>query len=152
MPPPTAFARLRADPLTSRVQDQLATTLNPVAQAVASTPIMGAAPPAWVRPDLVNGFADAAGPSTALTAFHRDALGYTWLRLNLSSAVGTAALTVACVLPVGYRPSETLVFPGVGAAGAFSPFLITPAGEVKNGLVLAAGGGIFAYQPFLAER
>lgn len=93
------------DAQQSRVQDNVQGVLGPVAQALQSTPIMGAAPPAWIQPDLLNGWTNLGG-TAAPAGFHKNALGYVYVRGQL--AAGTLS-AVMWSLPRGYRPGYPLV-------------------------------------------
>ncbi len=134
----------------SRVQDNISATLNPVASALQATPIMGAPPPPWVRPDILNGFSQTASPQP-VCAFHLDALDYVHVKLALTHAAGTAAGTSAFILPLGFRPLETLTFMGTDATGVSTSVTVDNAGNVANFNLMAAGDQILASFIFLAE-
>ena len=74
------------DAQQSRTQDNVSQVLTPVAKALQNTPIMGAPPPSWILPSLLNGYA-SFGLGTAAPAFHRDALGYVHLKGLLQISV-----------------------------------------------------------------
>lgn len=151
MSAPNQVNKLRGDGQQPRVQDAVGQILNPLAAALSATPIMGASPPSWIRPDFAGDFSNT--PGLQETAFHRDALGYTWLKIAATSAGGVAGSTALFTLPQGYRPSEQIGLVGVNTStGALNGVLITPAGEVQTGTALAAGEGFAAYVSFLAER
>lgn len=146
----TRIQKLRGDGQPSRVQDNVAAILDPLAEAVGNTPIMGAPPPSWVRP--VKLYADFTQVTTLQqTAFHRDALGYTWLKFALSTAAGAATQAQLFDLPLSYRPSEDIALVGLnGTTGAANAIIIESSGEVRTGVALAAGNSVVAYFSFLA--
>lgn len=145
------FQRLRGEGQPTRAQDNVAAVLDPLAEAVGNTPIMGAAPPAWIRPDLTGGYSQTAAPQP-ITAFHKDALGYVHVKVGLTHAAGTAAGTTAFTFPAGYRPSETLTFAGSDAVGLLVAMTLTMAGVFANLAVLAAGDQVRLNFTFLAEQ
>lgn len=153
MPPPSSLQKLRqpGQPLLSRTQDATAAVLNPLAEAVGATPIMGAPPPPWILPDIVNGYAQAAAPQP-LCAFHADALGYVHAKISLTHAAGAAAGTAALVFPKGARPSETLTLSGNDAAGAAVAMTLDGSGNFSNLAVLAAAATVRLVFSFLAEQ
>ena len=91
-----SMLKLRGEGQPSRVQDNVGATLNPLAEAVGTTPIMDAAPPAWIRPDIIStsGYAQAPAPLCD-TAYHRDALGYVHGKASLLTAAGAFQLVSA---------------------------------------------------------
>jgi hypothetical protein len=112
-----AFNRLydAGQPQQSRVQDNLAALVGPVAKALQNTPIMGAAAPAWVPLALASAFTAATG--YAAPSMHKDALGYVHVRGRATSAAGVAAnATLVPAWPQGFRPSAASVrqFPASG--------------------------------------
>ncbi len=148
----SAFIKLRGgDPAASRTQDNISAQMQPVATALAATPIMGAPPPNWIAPTLVGGFANTGG-ALAIAGFHKDALGYVHMKGALTNAAGTAAATIIFTLPIGYRPAATQRFSVRGFAGAVQAVSITSVGLVSNDLVLAAGDTIDLALSFLGER
>ena len=147
------FGRLYgADPQQSRVQDNVQSVLGPLAKAVQNTPIMGAAPPAWIRPSLLNGF--TAGAPFPLPAYHRDCLGYVHVKGFVTNFTGApiAGSTDAFVLPPGYRPNEVRSFPSFDGAGASQVVGVTPSGRVRFLLAVANAGGASLELSFLAEQ
>lgn len=147
-----AFLKVRAkDADPSRVQDSINATLEPIAKSLNATPIMGAPPPVWVRPDLLNGFVNLGG-GWALASYHRDALGYVHGQGRITHVAGTAAGTTIFTLPTGYRPLLGVVISVRGSGGVAQAAVITPAGLVYNDLVIAAGGDMGLWFTFLAER
>lgn len=160
MPPPsTASPKLREDgsPLASRVQDAIWNTLTPLAKRVGATPIMGASPPPWIRPDIIStsGFAQVATGATPflpVTAFHKDALGYVHGKLGLVTAAGAGPVTVF-PMPVGYRPAETLSFFGGDGGGVnVWEFAVFQNGDLQIVSALGAGGLVVATFTYLAEH
>lgn len=145
------FPRLRGpDELATRTQDGIAGQLQPVAKALAATPIMGAAAPPWQLPDLLNGFANAGG-ALAVAGYHRDALGYVHMKGELTHAAGCAAGTQILLLPLAYRPRETMRIAVPVTPGA-QWITITGAGVVSTGFLIAAGEQIGLAVTFLAEQ
>ena len=118
MPGPSVFSKLLGEnESSSRIQQAIDATLRPVAMALAVTPIMGAAAPAWRATDLLNGWTNLNATNAAFPplGYHKDALGYVHLRGYL--VAGT--LNVSCaVLPPMYRPAFRLTFPGYVFNGA----------------------------------
>jgi len=135
----------------SRTQDNVSQVLTPVAKALQNTPIMGAPPPAWIRPSCLNGFSTPATVQFPAASFHKDALGYVHCKLSVGHTTGTAALSAIFVLPIGYRPAETLPFAGMAAGGVYQGVFVLKTGEVQNRLVMAAGAVLYVNFSFLAE-
>lgn len=150
MTAPSQFPRLRGDAHDSRTQDNIAGTLTPIASALNATPIMGAAAPAWIAPDLVADFANY-GSGFAVAGYHKDCLGYVHGKGKITSAAGVAIGFVMLILPTGYRPSETLTF-AVEGSGAFQSIRVAPNGEVSPAIAVAAGGTVDLDFSFLAEQ
>lgn len=152
MAAPSQFLQLRVDELSSRVQDNINATLRPLAEAIGATPIMGAPPPAWIAPSLVNGFANQ-GLGFAVAGYHKDALGYVHAKGVIldSTAAGIAANTAAFTFGKGYRPAETLLIPAYGAAATVQFLSVSPAGVVTVLVALAASARLGFYFSFLAE-
>ena len=151
MSAPANFLKLRGiDATQTRTQDNINGTLAPVAAALGATPIMGAPPPAWIRPDILNGYGQLAAP-LPLCAYHKDALGYVHTKIALDHAAGAVAGTVAFVYGSGYRPSETLTFSGCDAAGVLMAMTLDSAGNLSNLAALAAADTVRMCFSFLAE-
>ena len=95
------------DPLVSRLQDNVSALVGPVAEALQSTPIMGAAPPPWTLAQLLNGYVSASAfiPGFFPPAWQLDALGYVHLRGGVAHVAGTAAFTTLFILPLAMRPA-----------------------------------------------
>lgn len=149
----TRFPKLRAlsTPTLSRTQDNVAAALDPLARALANTPIMGASPPPWIRPTLLNGYAQAAAPRP-VTAFHKNALGYVHGKFALVTAAGCAANTRAFTLNAGFRPAETLLFVASDSTGLFWEIIIDGAGAFIVRTATVAGDVVAGAFSFLAER
>jgi hypothetical protein len=154
----TAFPRLygttlpdgTVDPQAlSRIQDNINSTLRPAVAELAKTPIMGAAPPAWIYPSLLNGW--VANTAYARAAFHRDALGYVHIKGSALNSTGGGMALAMFLLPVGYRPSDTNVFAAVDDAGGVRPCSVGPDGFVFPD-VIAAGDTQYFNFTFLAEQ
>lgn len=148
-----AFPKLRKqdDAQSSRAQDSIDSVLRPVAAALTKTPIMGAAPPAWIAPDLLNGFVNLAG-QFATIGFHRDCLGYVHCKGVLIHSVGCAASTTIMVFPVGYRPARTQRFAVEGAGYAIQFVDVKATGVASNDVLIAPGGTMDFAFTFLAEQ
>jgi len=152
---PTAVNKLRGEAHDARTTDNVSAVLNPLAAAVGATPIMGAAPPSWIRPDPVAGFVQltsiAVGFGVQQTAYHRDALGYTWLKVALTTAAGSAPNAPLFTLISGYRPEEDTALTAFnGTTGAVSPLGVARSGVVSSLAALGAGESIVGYVSFLA--
>lgn len=157
------FVKLRGglDPVTARLQDNIDATLRPVAGALLNTPIMGAPPPAWIQPTLLNGWGNdrTAANGFALIAYHRDALGYvhckgTVINNNVGALAGGAVGSAIMQFPAGYRPAESQRFPVLGNGTGIQFILVdmTNAGltiPVVN--VISTGTCDFTFS-FLAEQ
>lgn len=122
--------RETGDALASRLQDNIAGVLTPVARAVMATPIMGAPPPPWVAANLLNAWVNI-NPTNSLyppAAYHRDALGYVHLRGYIVN--GTLNATVL-TLPAAYRPAYRMTFVAASFGGAgFSVIEVRADGDV----------------------
>lgn len=163
----TVIPKLRdsGQPQQSRVQDNIAQTVQPTIQAVAKTPIGGAPPPAWVRADYLSGspavataFADiaptsVAGATPSQTIFHRDALGYVWMHVAAKTAAGAGAGAAVLTLPMKYRPAQTSTVPAFNqTTGAINQLTISPAGLVSTVPAVGAGASVVGYFSFLGEQ
>jgi hypothetical protein len=152
MTTPTKMVKIRnADAHVSRVQDNVSAVLDPVAQSVGSTPIMGAPPPAWVALSLLADFAQTTGQ--AVSAYHKDALGYVHSKGSVTTAAGQAAgVAVVGPLPLGCRPKEPQRLSVRGNAGAVQAIVIGIDGTLKLDVAVAAGGTVDLGFSFLAEQ
>jgi hypothetical protein len=132
----------------ARRDDNIDSVLRPLATRLANTPIMGAAAPSWVRPDLTAGWTQVATPF-AKVAYHKDALGYVHLKGLVNNTSGGALATALFTLPIGYRPSETLRFGVLGGLNVN----ITANGAVTPTAAIGAGNNFeITGVVFLAER
>lgn len=149
MTTPVRFPSLRDPdaPQISRAQDAIGNTLRPVAQALSVTPIMGAALPSWIQPDLKADFINVAGRTAG---YHKNALSYVFGRGRVSTAAGQAGGTTIYTLPSMYRPGLNITFPIPGSAG-FQTLTITTSGVVSVDAAIAAGGTVDLLFCFLAE-
>lgn len=147
-----AFPKLRGlDEKASRTQDNISQQLQPIATALARTPIMGAPAPAWIAPNLLNGFANFGG-LFAVAGYHRDALGYVRCKGVLVNAAGCAGGTQVILLPAGYRTRETQRFAVEGNAATIQFLSVAGTGVVSVEVSVTAGGSCdFAFS-FLAEQ
>lgn len=133
----------------SRVQDNVNSVIQPALESLNKTPITGAPPPPWIKPTLMNGWAQA--PGLAVVAFHKDALGYVHIKGSAKNGTG-GALTIAdpvFVLPLGYRPLEFNVFAIAGDAVGPSVAVVANDGFVRSGA--ASGDDVHISVIFLAE-
>jgi len=136
------------DPNANRQTDAISRLVEPVCKAVMATPIMGAKPPAWIRPPLENGFIDLSGWVPA--RYHKDALGYVHVQAAVTSPGGAAAGSTVFTLPVGARPGlAMLVSAYIAAPGAVGVY---PQGNVATIGVIAAGQSLQFSFSFLAEQ
>jgi hypothetical protein len=133
----------------NRQTDAISRLVEPVAKAVMATPIMGAKPPAWIRPPLQNGFVDTGQP-LAPARYHRDVLGYVHVQGHITSPAGVGAGAEIATLPSGFRPAFGLVF--AAKAAAFDVVRLSTAGVMSIGSALAAGAAITFSFSFLAEQ
>ena len=145
--------RVPGDPLAARVQQNISSVLAPVAKALQDTPIMGAAPPPWQLPQLLNGFTFLySGALRAGTGFAKDALGYVWCNVTVQNSGGgpAAAGTPIFRFPVGYRPVSPMGF-ACNAHTSCDPVDLGIDGTVSDGVNLPAGAHIHLCFAFLAE-
>ena len=138
------------DPQQSRVQDNVQSVLGPVAKSLQNTPIMGAPPPSWIRPSLLNGWtSDTAG--VAVIAFHRDALGYVHVGGYGVNAAGCAGFTTTWTMPMGYRPRDVRIFAVRGTSLGLQFVEVGPSGDVRTQIAVVAGGNSTFEFSYLAE-
>lgn len=155
MTAPSSLSKLRdpANPLLSRTQDSVGAVLDPLAKAVGATPIMGAPPPPWIRPDIIStsGYAQATPTAAApvpITAYHKDALGYVHGKVALLTAAGAGANTVPFNIAAGWRPGELALFKMGDGGGNTWEVAVRPNGTFTIITVVGAGGlvtGLFSY-------
>ncbi len=146
------FPKLRGiDTQASRTQDNIAQQLQPIALALAQTPIMGAPAPAWIAPSLLGGFANFGG-AFAVAGYHRDALGYVHTKGTFLVTAGAAAGTQIMLFPSGYRPRELARLSVVGDAGTAQFIEVAPTGIVTVGVAVPAPGSCDFFFSFLAEQ
>lgn len=143
------FQRIRGEGRPNREQDAIGQVLDPLAEAVGNTPIMGASPPPWIRPALAGGFADVGAPF-ALTAYHKDALGYVHGKFTLVTAAGAVANTTAFMLDKSHCPLETLLGLASDGAGLTWEFTINSVGAFVIITATAAGDVVAGTFSFLA--
>lgn len=123
--------------MLSRAQDNAAAVINPLAKRLNATPIMGGAPPAWIRAEL--NAATAAFTAAQHPSFLLDALGFTQLSGVLISAAGVGAGTTLFTLPVSLRPVVARFFNPFYNGGALG-LQVAASGAVSNVAAIAAGG------------
>jgi hypothetical protein len=149
--PSSRFSVLRdaANPLNARVQDNINQVLGPLAKAVMATPIMGAPPPPWIRPDLRADFVPTA--NFAVPGYFKDCLGFVHLKGSVTTAAGAGIGTVIFQLPMGYRPAEYQRFSVEGTLSTYQCLQIGPDGFVVPAVAIGAGGNTFLTLSFLGE-
>lgn len=153
MPGPSQFQKLRGEGQNPRVQDNIDATLEPIARALNSTPIMGSPPPPWIKPDLAAGWSNIGG-QFATAGYHKDALGYVHVKgvlTNSSGGIMVAASTI-WTMPMGYRPGATQRFSVPGAAVTAQEVTITAAGVIMNNAAVANGAAMDVVFTYLAEQ
>lgn len=157
MSAPNQVNKLRGgDGQSTRVQDSVGQILNPLATALQATPIMGAAPPSWIRPNIIStsGYAQVptgSSPFPPETAYHKDALGYVHGKGSLVTAAGAGPNVVAFNIDAGYRPSELLIFLGSDGGGNIWEVSISPNGDFEVMSTLGAGDVVVITFTYLAE-
>lgn len=150
-----ALTNLRGrDPGANRQTDAIDRLVTPVCKAVMATPIMGAKPPAWIRPQLESGFVDQgvgfAGVDYAPARYHKDALGYVHVQGYVTTPGGVAALSPVFTLPPGYR--SRLGLAEVANSGGFAVIVLRETGQLIVAGALGAGAGLTLNFSFLAEQ
>jgi hypothetical protein len=138
------------DPGANRQTDAISRLVEPVCKAVMASPIMGAKPPAWIRPPLENGFLDIGG-GQAPVRYHRDALGYVHVHGYVTAPAGAAAGAVIATLPPGYRPDLQVAFVANCAFG-FNVVGLPANGALFVVYALGVGQGLAFSFSFLAEK
>jgi hypothetical protein len=144
------FTTIRSDDAhVSRVQDNVARAVNPVIQAISTTPIGGSPPPPQQSPSLLNGFTNVL---TGYAPFgcHKDCLGYVHVGGLVKNTAGCAAGTSVVLLPPGLRPAQKRAFV-VQYSGAFGLIAVDSAGSIAVQHVIAAGGTLTMEFTFLGE-
>lgn len=147
------FPKLRgADPQGSRTQDSISQQLQPAAVALAATPIMGAPPPPWIYPGLLNtGVWQQRAAPEAKPAYHRDALGYVHARVAVNNVSGVLTAMTLWFLPIGYRPAVRLDFAVTSPETLQISFIqVEPDGTVSG--IAPAGYSVIGCFSFLAEQ
>lgn len=143
--------RTPEQPQQSRVQDGIASVVNPAVKALQNTPIMGAPPPAWIRPDLLNGWVNY-GNACEVIAFHRDALGYVHAKGVLINNTGGALAAVIMLFPKAHRPAFTQRFAVMGDAGTSQAISVFATGFAQPIVAVPNGGTCDFAFTFLAEH
>jgi len=134
----------------NRQTDAISRLVEPVAKTLMSTPIMGAKPPAWIRPPLESGFVDFGGTQSP-TRYHRDARGYVHVHGYVTSPAGAAGGAVIATLPQGYRPDLEYGFVANCTAG-FNVVGVPSNGRMYVVYAIAAGNSLVFSFSFLAEQ
>lgn len=130
-----------SNPGQNRQTDAIARVVDELALQVQATPIGGAAPPAWVRPQLLNGFVDAGAPYN-VASYHVDALGYVHLGGVVATAAGTPAWTAVFQLPVAARPLYQRLIPAIDPVGPLAVLAVSADGYVSAVSILGPGSGL----------
>lgn len=158
--------RLRGEELAKpdalqRFQDNVGQTLDPIANAVAQTPLVGHAP-AWLFPTFAdvnwsNALQKFTAPpligTSAVLAFHKDVLGYVHFKGLVTSASNRTGNSLMFTLPVGYAPKEVLTFNCFSTTGTANDatVIIFPTGAVTCGTITSGKSVDLSCIVFLAE-
>lgn len=146
-----ALTNLRGkDPGANRQTDAISRLVEPVAKAVMATPIMGAKPPAWIRPPLESGFVDRGFGRTPVR-YHRDALAYVHVQGWVVHAAGVPLGTPLTTLPSGFRPGLDFDVAADSTSG-FASLIMSSTGKLSLIRALIAGDELAFNFSFLAER
>lgn len=143
------FPKLRVGGDASRTQDNVSGQLQPVARAVAATPLLDGTAPEWVALSLLNGFANSG--TTSAAARYKDPFLRVHLKGFVVHAAGCAGGTVIAVLPLGERPASSYVTVVQGTATTYQALLISPNGNISVEVAVAAGGTVWLSGSFLAD-
>jgi len=146
----SAFTSLRQEPLQSRVQDNIAKVLTPISKNLNGTPIMGAPPPAWISPVLLNVWANFGAPY-AVAGYHLDALRYVHIKGRVKNTSGAGSSAVIFTLPLGYRPMETHRISALGDGVTPNALVIKSDGTITPASAIGAGNSIDLEVTFLQE-
>jgi hypothetical protein len=133
----TLLAALRKDLQLNAATDILPNTFQEVSGLVT-----------WITPTLLNGWANYGG-TTSPAAYLKDPFGFVHFR---GSIAGGATGTNAFVLPAGYRPGGTELFPALCNAGLAGCYIVVDiAGDVN---ITTPNNTYQSLQipPFLAEN
>lgn len=154
MSAPNQIQKLRGEGQPARVQDNVGQVLNPVAQALSQTPIMGAPPPPWIPFYVLTGWTAhyLHQPGTAVPAFHRDALGYVHVKGVWHNSSGGPSSANMTQFPLGYRPAEENDFPAAVSGGNAQSVIVTPDGFMRPDANVPNNGHIHTSFSFLAEQ
>jgi len=150
MASPSRFQKLRGtDAHSSRVQDAVSHTLEPIANGLNGSPIMGVKP-VWLPLQPATGFSNFG--AFAQIAYYVDSLMRVWVRGDVFCVAGCATGTVVTTLPSGARP-KFICRKAVEGTGATVQFLgVAPNGNVTVDVVVAAGGNLSVDFSILAEQ
>ncbi len=143
-----------ADVEQSRVQDNIAGQVAPVARAVAAPPMLHGTVPQWISFSLlVTGTLanNTTSPLLPAAGYYLDPFRRLWVQGSLVSAAGCAAATVFTTLPKGLRPRYQQRLPVKGTGGTFQSILFDPGGNVSVEVAVAAGGFVDLSGSFLAD-
>ncbi len=153
-----SFPKLRGDsPKPGQTQDNVSNQLQPIAKALAATPIMGAPAPDWIKPDLQvcevgpPSFSWTNTPGFASAGYHRDALGYVHVKGSVTNLGAGASSLFILTLPMGYRTLEAQRFVVRGDAASYQSLLLNIDGTVVPEVAVPAAGTVDLVMTFLAE-
>lgn len=146
------FARIRTlNPELDRLQDNIAAVLDSLAHSVQITPIGGAPPPAWIRFDILPGWADLDA-GNELSHYHIDALNYVHIEAAFKNVSGGALATTVATLPKGFRPAGTIDVPVSTGAGAVNGVTINENGNITPDAAIPNGSHFHICVVYLAEE
>lgn len=145
------FPKLRVGGDASRTQDNISQQVQPIASAVAATPLLSGTLPSWIRLSLLADFVNVGGVGVPLAGYHKDAMGYVHFQGLISSAAGQAAGTAVFTLPSGVRPVSFQWLTVKGNAATYQNLAVNPNGSVTIDVAVAAGAGLALGGSFLAD-
>lgn len=113
------------NPTQERIQDRLPNTINSIIRKTNGQRVAQLQPRVWGVPSLVNSWINFGG-SDAVAGYYVD--GANIVRLKGKVKSGTVGSPIF-VLPVGYRPSENVIF-AISSNDAFGVVKIDTSGNV----------------------
>lgn len=149
MSTPTQFLKLRGDGQPARTQDNIDSTLRPIAEALNITPIMGNAP-TWQPFPMDPAFASVTGQ--AAPSFYKDALMQVQTQGRMTTSAGVLAGATIGTFATGLRPKLPISRPVRGNGATYQSVTIAPTGVVTCDAAIAPGGTIDLGFSFLAEQ
>lgn len=107
---------------------------------LASPTITGAIPQeAWIAPTLLNGWVNFES-SYQTARYMKDSMGFVHVQGLIRSGT-TSAGTALLTLPIGFRPSQRLIFPVVTSAYSFGSCEVHETGNI----IITSGNTSFPY-------